>query len=260
MKKLIFMTLIAAASLAGCFPRASYVQQALLPTGAHKFGGDVAVVDRPAASSTVTVAVGEPLIVSGKDRVTYHVESVAPSIAEGEYTLYGEKDFRVAVKLPAGRFPVESENMYGERFAYAGLAPADWAYKGKFDSTSTVAAFYRIKKDGSIDAAWTQDGDPTPVYMDVPGLAGKVSIKSTSTPDASFLRRELLYTGRNGGHLTILYREYINDTARPAFSQQLQYDISNDPVIGYQGAHFRVIEANNTSITYEVLSTMSAPR
>lgn len=67
-------------------------------------------------------------------------------------------------------------------------------------------------------------------------------------------RRELVYTGRAGNTLGLLYREFQNDMARPAFSQQLQYDITNDPVIGYKGARFKVLGADNTSITYEVLA------
>jgi hypothetical protein len=66
-------------------------------------------------------------------------------------------------------------------------------------------------------------------------------------------RRELVYSGVSQGTITILYREFSNDTARPAFSQELRYDLKEGNEIGYNGARFNVIKANNISIKYKVI-------
>jgi hypothetical protein len=44
--------------------------------------------------------------------------------------------------------------------------------------------------------------------------------------------------------------------ARPAFSQELKYDLAQGTAIGYKGARFEVIRANNTGISYKVLKSL----
>lgn len=70
---------------------------------------------------------------------------------------------------------------------------------------------------------------------------------------AESFKRELVYTGGNSKNISITYREFKNDMARPAFSQDLKYDISEDPVIGFKGARFEVIKAGNSGITLKAL-------
>jgi hypothetical protein len=65
-------------------------------------------------------------------------------------------------------------------------------------------------------------------------------------------KRELLYTGMSQSTITILYREFKNDFARPAFSQDLKYDLSQGRTIGFKGARFEVESATNTEIVYKV--------
>ena len=44
--------------------------------------------------------------------------------------------------------------------------------------------------------------------------------------------------------------------ARPAFTEDLKYDLSQGDVIGYKGARFKIITANNLSIRYMVLKPL----
>lgn len=69
-------------------------------------------------------------------------------------------------------------------------------------------------------------------------------------------RRELLYSGVSKGTVSIQYREFMNDMARPAFSQELKYDLADGSEIGYKGARFQIIKATNTSIRYKVLKPL----
>lgn len=78
-------------------------------------------------------------------------------------------------------------------------------------------------------------------------------------PDPHNLRQELLYQGRIGNELRLVYREYVNDLARPAFSQDLTFDLAAGKVVGAKGARLEVENASNVDITYRVLSTFSRP-
>jgi hypothetical protein len=66
-------------------------------------------------------------------------------------------------------------------------------------------------------------------------------------------KQEIVYSGRSQNSITLLYREFKDNLARPAFSQELKYDISDDKIIGYKGARFEVIEASNVSLKYKVI-------
>lgn len=66
-------------------------------------------------------------------------------------------------------------------------------------------------------------------------------------------RRELLYSGVAQGTISLEYREFINDMARPAFSQTLRYDLNEGRTIGFRGARFEILDANNVSVRYRVL-------
>ena len=66
-------------------------------------------------------------------------------------------------------------------------------------------------------------------------------------------RKELVYSGVAQGTISLEYREFINDMARPAFSQTLRYDLNEGRTIGFRGARFEILDANNVSVRYRVL-------
>lgn len=68
------------------------------------------------------------------------------------------------------------------------------------------------------------------------------------------IQQTLLYNGKIGSRITFGYREFSNGLARPAFSNNVDYDLSESMMIGYRGAKLEVIKATNTDITYKVIS------
>lgn len=76
--------------------------------------------------------------------------------------------------------------------------------------------------------------------------------KQISEKGNSF-QQTLIYSGRVGDKINIGYREFSNNTARPAFNNDVEYDLSSSNVIGYKGALLEVIEADNSSITYKLI-------
>jgi len=47
-----------------------------------------------------------------------------------------------------------------------------------------------------------------------------------------------------------MYREFKDNLARPAFTQEVTYDLQIGDEIGFKGARFKILEANNTQIKY----------
>jgi len=65
--------------------------------------------------------------------------------------------------------------------------------------------------------------------------------------------QQLIYNGRVNNSLRFVYREFNNDMARSAFTQEVQYDLKESKIIGFKNVRIEVIEATNSSITYKVL-------
>ena len=65
--------------------------------------------------------------------------------------------------------------------------------------------------------------------------------------------QELIYNGRVGDNLRFVYREFNNKMARSAFSQEIQYDLSESNIIGFKEVRIEIIEATNSNITYKVI-------
>ncbi len=66
---------------------------------------------------------------------------------------------------------------------------------------------------------------------------------------------ELLYQGLDGDVVRIAYREYTDNLARPAFSQDLSYTIDGSFTdIRFKDVALTIHEANNNEITYVVKS------
>lgn len=86
-------------------------------------------------------------------------------------------------------------------------------------------------------------------------------IRTTETVvDQQNFRREIIYQGKVGQELKISYREYINDMARPSFSQELNFEYSEGTVIAVKGAKIQVLRADNTGITYKVVRGFERPQ
>lgn len=66
-------------------------------------------------------------------------------------------------------------------------------------------------------------------------------------------QQTLIYSGKVGNKINIGYREFSGNLARPAFNNNVEYDLSDSMTIGYKGAVIEVIEATNQFIKYKVI-------
>ena len=97
--------------------------------------------------------------------------------------------------------------------------------------------------DGDFDKAGIENGE----RVDVPYVETSVRLP----PEKSGFRSELVYLGLADGVLRLLYREFVNDLARPAFSLPLEYQVEEFPAkIAFQDLLFEVKVADNLGVVY----------
>ncbi|KFA59528.1 hypothetical protein A9G34_04380 [Gilliamella sp. Choc4-2] len=80
--------------------------------------------------------------------------------------------------------------------------------------------------------------------------------KKKATNQNTF-QQVLIYNGKIGNKINIAYKEFNDDYARPAFSNNVEYDLSNSRNIRYKGVELKVIRATNQYIEYKVLSNFN---
>ncbi|MDF1830620.1 hypothetical protein [Cycloclasticus pugetii] len=82
---------------------------------------------------------------------------------------------------------------------------------------------------------------------------GEYERKKQLSEKGNSFQQTLIYSGRVGDKINIGYREFSNNTARPAFNNDVEYDLSSSNTIGYKGALIEVIKADNRSMTYKLI-------
>ena len=70
-------------------------------------------------------------------------------------------------------------------------------------------------------------------------------------------QQTLIYSGKSGNVISVGYREFSNNVARPAFNNDVSYDLNESQMIGYKGAKLEIIEATNQYIEYKVVSNFN---
>jgi hypothetical protein len=111
-----------------------------------------------------------------------------------------------------------------------------------------------ISKSGTIQKVYSTG--PTGTGLRLKPSKYTIKYNSIQRPIKSddYYKQEFIYNGKVGNGIKFIYREFINDYARPAFTQDLQYDLSEDKTIGFRGLRLEVINASNTTIKYKILN------
>jgi hypothetical protein len=91
------------------------------------------------------------------------------------------------------------------------------------------------------------------VHVDSKGKGEVTRVKLPTLAHNSF-QQTLIYSGRIGDRITLGYREFSNNMARPAYNNDVEYDLNESKIVGYKGARVEIIEATNQEITYKVMS------
>jgi len=82
----------------------------------------------------------------------------------------------------------------------------------------------------------------------------EVKVLDNFTVEESF-KYIALYQGKNKNKIKISYREYLNNMARPSFTQDIEYELEENAstIIGFKGLRIEVLKATNFDITYKVI-------
>lgn len=190
-------------------------------------------VSEPPLNSINTTQVGDVMLKQGK--FTEHdAIQVKKIISAGPYTIY------------PGMYLKTGENEAIESY-YPGGNNAGRVEKAALaDNWSSVL----IKKGRSPEiCVLTVYG--TALTTCSPA-ASVQKIKTNGYSEDSF-QQTLIYSGRVGNKINIGYRESSNNFARPAFNNDVEYDLSESNIIGYKGAQLKIIEATNQHIKYQVI-------
>lgn len=128
-----------------------------------------------------------------------------------------------------------------------------------FGGAQTVACLVDVDKDGTFDYSMFSTREK---YFP---LSNKARYESAVTSEEEVevkgaQRVDFIYQGLSKGVLKFSYREFHNGIARPAFTQDLTYDIDADgtAAIGFKGMRIKVLKATNQNITYTIEKLMNS--
>jgi hypothetical protein len=87
-------------------------------------------------------------------------------------------------------------------------------------------------------------------------IKNKIEFKNITAeiPNKEYLRQEFIYIGKSNNTIKFIYREFFENIARPAFTQELIYDINEDKIIGFKGLRLEILSSSNVNIKYKILS------
>jgi len=116
-----------------------------------------------------------------------------------------------------------------------------------------TACFIDANGDGAFETVKAAPGAVWFTKGVSPPLAYERSEQMVPRTDS--FKYEILYQGTSRNSLKLLYREYIDNLARPAFFQDVTYDLDSMPTtVTFRTVRIEVLDANNNEIVYRVLS------
>lgn len=89
---------------------------------------------------------------------------------------------------------------------------------------------------------------------------GRYTRVKHSVVSPNSFQQSIIYSGSVGNRIKFCYREFSGNTARPAFNNDVDYDLNESKIVGYKGARIEVIEVTNESIRYRFLSNFNTPK
>jgi hypothetical protein len=225
--KLIVAT-IAAVSLTAC------------ATAGTNLAPDVTRINFPDVNSSHTVRIGESMLKKAK---VYAYDAIQ---LDEEFKV-GDGVFLQKVRIPPQKLKakklLKNNVLYSaeEAYSYDALLGERQVFAGLCIPKDTEKEKWRVFLNGVCTALGTKD---LPSH----------TFTTAYDADKPSLTRELIYNGRVKDEIKIIYRELSNDRMRPAFQQDLQYDLSNSDEIAFREVILEVRSADNREITYTVLS------
>lgn len=220
--------LLAAATISACStPQANYA-----PT--------ITQFSRPPLGSTSTVSVGDEMVAQGNTSDQDGLELPSSVQISWAYT------------LSQGFYPKVGSDAKSDFYAFGfNVAPAPGYGALSKNALSDPPQAIKADKDGTNICVVTVFN----LAACNPKAKGRAAKRAISSENA--FQQTLIYNGRVGDKINIGYREFYGSAARPAFNNNVEYDLATSNTIAYRGARIQVITADNTSISYKLLSNFN---
>jgi hypothetical protein len=175
---------------------------------------------------------------------------------EGKYSdVYSSR-----ITIPAGTLTASGAD--GSGTFYEASAPIQFVYHHIAKNIDLEPELLKggiyVPKDSAKPAEvyWFWEGESTPSSSPHPGMLYKTVTAEKFGKDG--FRRELIYSGISNNTVSMLYREYKDDSGRASFYHDLRFDLAQGGnVIVYQGARLQVLKADNSKLRYKVLQPLN---
>ena len=199
-------------------------------------------IDEPSLNETQSVNLGDPIVRKGFRNVFPAVRLERPLAKAPGFTMgYEIKPQRLtAVYENKSHVFYEAERMI-QRDVLTGAAPVG-------------GGICLSKYDPNVAGVYLELGRC--MFGINPDLVSPTTVTARASPGVV---QELIYNGRIGDSVRFLYREFAQDIARPAFSQEVQYDLRQSDEVGFKDVRIRILDATNTQLDYVVLETFVTP-
>lgn len=219
MRKVLLVSIIAAGVLSAC------------ATPSYNYTPELKEISKPPIGQVTTASLGDHMLTQGM-----MVQQDAIYIAD-YYNMSGNK-------VSPGYFAKQGEDEKYEQYKISGDVESGKVTKGLLKDPPALLA---IRKEDQALCVMT-------IYNYVSSCTTDVPYKKTNwaTANKNSFQQTLIYNGKVGNKINIGYREFSSDTARPAFNNDVEYDLSQSKEIGYKGALIDVIDADNKQIKYKV--------
>lgn len=207
-------------------------------TPKYNYIPEVTEISEPALNTVTTVYVGDSLVRQGKFSVhdAIYIRQDVKIGTVGSYT------------LTRGYYLKEGEDEKAEYYLPAGGPDSGRVVKSAFaDPFQVIRRDKNTGKLCGVSAFNMQTCTDEAAYEQ----------KTYPVASADSFQQTLIYSGMVGNKINIGYREFSNDFARPAFNNEVEYDLSQSRTIAYKGCKIEVIEATNEFIKYKVLSNFN---
>jgi len=126
-------------------------------------------------------------------------------------------------------------------------------------SSETTYLGLHILNNGFIGRGWVWMHSGEEVLSTGAWPTGPIFAPVEAEPQEGSFKAELVYTGVSENTARLLYREYVDDMARSAFSQELEYDLSDSNIISFRSISIEVLEATSSNMRFRVISDEDLP-
>jgi len=147
----------------------------------------------------------------------------------------------------------------GDRFTAVASIPSDpEAVCIRKEGPEMQSVLIHIYPDGRVNQGWVLTNGQVPIQGSWPKEQLFAKSKIPSKGEYSF-RAQIIYSGLIGNTVKAVYREFSNDYARPAFTQELQYNLDESKFISYKSIKIEILKATNSLIEYRVVEDAGLP-